>query len=424
MLGVHVIADPDPAAAALRMADADDVEVVTDRAQAEAAFTARAEAGRAEVVVIGERERADLEAAAASAAPGTGPVTPEAVAEIRQLADELRRIDRIRKRTEDRFTEKLSERLAAGSGLALHPDTLRAAGRAVVEADAEIARLERELHELDDPDPETVTPARPDDTAETTRQPKSRRRGGNRLAALGVALIAVGVAIGVIAVGAPPAVAAGIAVVGLIVALVLWIGRRGRRSPDRDEPAPPPIAPAPAPRPTPAEHQADMVTRARLETGLERAREGQRSAQRHWQSLAGPEADAHDIEAVLRLRDPQYVVGAAAARASPTMRTVNAVQRRALARWYIAWRAVGYDDPPTLGNVEGALRELAVRPSVDPDAARERLAAADAWTQASATIDRTLVLVEPNRWLPVDDLTALMGMLPAGAEVVVLQRGG
>src|SRR3954447_18943109 len=89
MLGVHVIADPDPPAAALRMAAGDiEVDVVADRPHAEEAFAARAEAGRTPVVVIGDRERAELEAAAAS--PGPAPATPEAIAEIRQSADELR----------------------------------------------------------------------------------------------------------------------------------------------------------------------------------------------------------------------------------------------------------------------------------------------------------------------------------------------
>jgi hypothetical protein len=166
-----------------------------------------------------------------------------------------------------------------------------------------------------------------------------------------------------------------------------------------------------------------MVARGRLEARLDRARERQRSVQRHWESLAGPDADAHDIEGLLRLRDPQYVVGEDAARVSPTLRTVNAVNDRALERWQAAWAALGFDEPPAVEESEDTLRGVAAPPPSDPVAARERLAAADAWTAAGATIDRTLVLVEPDQWLSGTELTTMMSRLPAGAEVVIVQRG-
>jgi hypothetical protein len=418
MLGVHVVTDPDPAAAAQRMADDDDVEVVADRAHAETAFAARAGAGRTAVVVIGDRERAELEAAAA--APRRPAVTSETLAEIRQLADELRRIERIRQRTEDRFTETLNERLADGSGLALHPDTLRAAATAVVDVEAEVEQIEAELDELSDPVDASPTASAAVEPARTRR--RSHGRTGARIAAVGLAVVAIGIAIGTVAVGRPPAIAAVVAVVGLIVAIVLWVGRRSHHDDDvaarLDD-----LTNAPPPRRTPVEQQNRMITLARLETTLERAQERQRSAQRHWESLAGQDANAHDIDAVLRMRDPQYVVGTAAARASPTMRTVNAVHRRALARWQLAWAGVGFDDAPNLAETEGVLRGLTAGPATDPGTAQAKLAAADAWAAAGATIDRTLVLVEPSKWLPAADLAALMGTLPAGAEVIVVQRG-
>jgi hypothetical protein len=411
MLGVHIVTDPDPSAAAQRMAEAGDVEVVADREDAQAAFAARTEAGRTAVVVIGDRERAELEAAAAISPEQTA-ASPDAIAAIRQQADELRRIGRIRKRTEDRFTETLSERLAAGSGLALHPDTLRTAGQAVVEVEAEIDGITRELRAL-----ETAATSAPEEAEPVTHDEPPTTRKGSRVAAIIVAAVALVAAAGVAAIGAP-VIAAVVAIVGLLVALLL--GRRGR---NRAAEAPVAAAPPPRPRSTPQDEQARMVARARLATSLDRARERQRSVQRHWESLAGPDADAHDIDALLRLRDPQYVVGDDAARVSPTMRTVNAVNDRALDRWRAAWAALGYDDAPTVEQSEQALRVIAARPSTDPDAARVRLAAADAWTAAGTTIDRTLVLVEPDQWLSGTELTTLIAKLPAGAEVIVVQRG-
>src|SRR4051812_38444837 len=115
MLGVHVVTDSDPAAAAARMADENDIEIVSDRAHALEAFAARADAGRTGVVVIGDRERAELDQAAAAGPSSSGQADPAVITTLRQLGEELRRIDRIHQRTEDRFTEGLSERLAEGS---------------------------------------------------------------------------------------------------------------------------------------------------------------------------------------------------------------------------------------------------------------------------------------------------------------------
>jgi hypothetical protein len=52
------------------------------------------------------------------------------------------------------------------------------------------------------------------------------------------------------------------------------------------------------------------------------------------------------------------------------------------------------------------------------------LRAAQAWSDACRTIDRPLVLVEPEEWLPKDILESMLNSLPAGAEVIVVEPDG
>jgi hypothetical protein len=59
---------------------------------------------------------------------------------------------------------------------------------------------------------------------------------------------------------------------------------------------------------------------------------------------------------------------------------------------------------------------------VEVEKVEQRLKAAEAWSNAGATIDRPLILVEPENWLPEDELEAMLRTLPAGAEVVLVTR--
>ena len=43
------------------------------------------------------------------------------------------------------------------------------------------------------------------------------------------------------------------------------------------------------------------------------------------------------------------------------------------------------------------------------------------WSDACATIDRPIVLIEPEQWLAEDALEAMLGTLPAGAEVLIVE---
>src|SRR5204862_1347415 len=146
---------------------------------------------------------------------------------------------------------------------------------------------------------------------------------------------------------------------------------------------------------SPAGEEDTLARRAHLEAGRESALERLRSARIHWESLVGPDADPHAVDELVRIRDPQFELVGVASRTSPTVRTVSAVHRRALARWRVAWAAVGYDEAPPLEEADTHLDRLGAGKSADDaNTARERLLAAQAWTDACALIDRPIILVE------------------------------
>jgi hypothetical protein len=145
-----------------------------------------------------------------------------------------------------------------------------------------------------------------------------------------------------------------------------------------------------------AEERRRLVRRTELDASIARTTERLRSARRHWEAVAGAGADPRDIDAVLRSRDPQYDMSGAA-QTSPSIRTVDSLLRRSLARWRVAWAAVGVDDPP------------------DPDDLEARL--------QSITHDTgPLVLVDPVRWLSAERLGEVLQQLPADVEVYIVKQ--
>jgi hypothetical protein len=136
----------DPAARARQLADELGADIATDVRATEAAVRSRRDAGR---LVLGD-DRADADVLARaddirSAAAAPPPVSPAQVAEIRQLAAELRAAARIRERTEAKAVDELRERLSAYSGLTVHPSAIRAAADAVAVAAAALADAELAL---------------------------------------------------------------------------------------------------------------------------------------------------------------------------------------------------------------------------------------------------------------------------------------
>ena len=94
-----------------------------------------------------------------------------------------------------------------------------------------------------------------------------------------------------------------------------------------------------------------------------------------------------------------------------------------MARWKIAWAAVGIETPPPLEEFEAQLVRLGAGTThADARVVEARLKAAEAWEIAGSTIDRPMILVDPATWLADDELHSMLATLPAGAEVVLVHR--
>ena len=146
-----------------------------------------------------------------------------------------------------------------------------------------------------------------------------------------------------------------------------------------------------------AEERHRVVRRTELAAANVRVEERLRSARRQWATIAGASADPHDIEAVLRARDPQYDL-AGATSTSPTIRAVDTMHRRAAARWRVAWAAIGVDRAPPPAELDAAV------------AARNQ------------RTEPALVLVDPATWVAADRLAELLAQLPADRDVYLIRR--
>jgi hypothetical protein len=436
-MGVRVVVDPDPAVAGARLAEELGGELIFDPETARAAFSARAAAGRTDPVVLRDDEFDTLLAQAdeLEALSDRPTIDEGALAELRMLADALGRTDRIRTRTEVEFTDTLNRRLSASSGMAVHPEAIRQAALALTEAETEVTGISSAIDDLGDrprPEqvqldaPESVPPQMFDD-----EQLEQQRR--SRVFALSVGTIFAGIALVMLSIGVTIIVPVVVFVLGLIVAAATMARSFGGETRDdqgsREASALLAAATGNVERTTEAsarDRMAEeewMARRAQLETTRERSAEKVRSARQRWETLAGPDADPYDLEGVLRLHDPQFAITGAATKTSPTVRTVNAVHRKAMARWKVAWAALGYEHPPAVDDFDEHLARIGGAHSRDEaEKVDQRLKAAEAWTNAGATIDRPMILVEPENWLGEDELESLLHTLPAGAEVILVTR--
>ncbi|HEY2815187.1 MAG TPA: hypothetical protein VGJ03_17105 [Acidimicrobiales bacterium] len=490
LFGARIVRAADPPERARQLADELSGEVVGDITAAEGAFAARADAGRADPVVLTESERTRLVESAARVDDGPELVaTASTLADLREIAGELSMSERIRSNTEAEFVDSLNRRLSAASAVAVHPEAIRHAAAAVIDAEADAARYDAELAALNGtarerPAPTgngsadardgasgngkaraavTQTPAGTeaaeqlvddgdiDDEADLDERRNSeifdeeileqnRRALGM---AVGVAAFFGGAGLLLLQSHLPPVVPVLVFVIGLGLAWRLMIHNRSQGRVSNAElevadlqAAGPAIESEPEGRPNLLgvfdvdlaadlhDEEVRMARRAHLETARSIADERVRSARSRWAMLAGSDVDPRDVEDLLRVRDPQFELVGAASRTSPTVRTVSAVHRRALARWRVAWAAVGYDEPPDIDSIDEHIDRLAALARGDDDAkaARDRLRTADAWTDACALIDRPILLVEPEGWLPAGVLESMMNALPAGAEVIVVEQ--
>jgi hypothetical protein len=435
-MGVRVVVDPDPAVAAARLAEELGGELIFDPETARAAFALRAAAGRTDPVVLGDDEFDTLLAQADELeALGDRPAIDEgAMAELRTLADALGRTDRIRTRTEVEFTDTLNRRLSASSGMAVHPEAIKQAALLLTEAEDEVKSISAAIDELGDrPSPEQVQLDAPASVPQMFDDERLEQQRRSRVFALSVGTIFAGVALVMLSIGVTVVVPAVVFLLGIIVAGATMARSYGSETGDdqdsREASALLAAATGNVERTTEAsarDRQAEdewMARRAQLETSRERSTEKARSARQRWETLAGPDADPYDLEGVLRIHDPQFAITGAATKTSPTVRTVNAVHRKAMARWKVAWAALGYEHPPAPDEFDEHFARIG-GPQVRDDAEKvdQRLKAAEAWANAGATIDRPMILVEPDNWLPEDELEGLLRTLPAGAEVILVTR--
>ena len=384
----------DPEARGVELAEEAGAELVTLGGDAAAAVQARTDAARMLEQYGGWR----------AAAPR---VRPQSVAKLRELAVDLGRALRVRSNTEAAVTATVMGKLSSGTGVAVHPAALRAAAQAVIRTEHAVANADEALAELGER-PTGGQAGEPHGSRRPQRLPDmmdddALDAAQTRTRAIAVGVAIVGATLVVVGLGWVPVL---VAPAGLLVALVvgLLIMRRGSAAradaADRREASDTLLVAAAA-----ADRAAEAVAqtreahdvwydhRSRLDIVLERMEGEHRAAARAWEALAGPEADPYDLDGVLRLHDPQFDVVGADLDTSPTIRTVSAMHRKALARWRVAWAAVGEENPPPPDESEPELARL----------------------EAEALLGTPLVLVCPPAHVE-DDLAAL----PLGIPITVV----
>lgn len=372
---INVVAAPDPQATASELRRLHRALIVQDVEALEQAVAARA---------LPEADRID--------------VGPEQADELRRLAEELGRAERIRARTRTNVGEAIVRRLPGAGGVTVHPDTIRSAAAAVSAARAELSAAEAELAAPDGPaSPPRVQPE-PSELPEMFDEASVERARGRTMAA-GVAVSAVGVALALVALGLV-AIAGVVVIAGVSAAGWLYASRtrQARRAGQASE-ASAQLARLDAVLP-PSDVAAERVEQRRreLEGARLRALERVRAAERHWAGVAGPDADPAEVESIVRVHDPQAELGPALD-VSPTVRAVEALHRRAAARWRVAWAVLGVDEPPTLATLEARLSPALGTSGHAP-----------------------LVIVEPSVWCPPDQLAAMLQELPPGSDVYIVTR--
>lgn len=433
---VRIVHADDPVAEGARLCDELEADLATDGTSAERLVRARVEAGRRAVGGDDGDDAAllaradDIRAAAAVA-----PVIRDAdVEELRHLAADLGRAARIRERTEARVAEVLQARVAASTGLAIHPAAVMSAAEVVIDAEASLAAAERDLAELAEPlEAANDAPSAPEDDP-VLRLPHDdfdeaaleRRRAVSR--AVLIAVVVLGAGWGAFAAGAPLVVLA--AAVAVAVTLSLTAVVRGRSRARRVGDAGANLAAAlEAVAATESgrlaatldAREAWLDRRVRLEAARDEAHELLRVAANRWHQLAGPSADPHDAELVVRAHDPQLAYDERIARSSPTVRTVAAFHRRVQARWKVLWAELGREEPPAPEALEPVLESL-LGDVWRAQAECRRLEEAEARAAAAAQVRRPLLLVEPRSWVAPGRLAQLLSSVPPEGEVVLVEQ--
>lgn len=311
---------------------------------------------------------------------GLPPIDVATLATLQVLSRRVARAERIAARTRERAVVEVGQRLTtSGSGIAVHPETVReraaalelartrlvgaeraAADHAAEVAEAEAAAIAEASYAAGQPDPDDLPP-------ETAEASTPRRVGPpphvRRSRSLGALVASFGIALLLL----------GFDVLALWAALLfplatsLWAMRYLR------------------PRPGDAADLEDTSTflaevasstddmfgaRRRsqelaeqtvdIEAARTRAEEEVRVAERGWHELAGPDVDVADVEAVVKRFDPQHEDARLVAGETAVVRATDAVLHQFRQRWLAFWRELGMSAPEPADG-ERAVDELAAR---------------------------------------------------------------
>jgi hypothetical protein len=307
---------------------------------------------------------------------------------LQVLARRVARAERIAARTRDRAVVEVGDRLTgAGSGLAVHPTTIRdraaavdiargdlvaadralanhAAAVAAAEAQAEQEAAAAQSHAAEDAARRVAARAR---TRTRSSGPSLRAR---RSRSIGLIVAAFGVALVMIAFQVPLWAALLPALAACLFALRYLRPSDGDGADEDDQRGWEEASSLLSQVAT----TTDEVFGARrisrelgeqqtlLEARRDRAQEHVRVAERAWYDLAGDDVDITDLEEVVRRFDPQHEDARLLAGETIGVRTAEVVLHHFQQRWLAFWRELGRDAPaPEDG--EEAVRALAAQVS-------------------------------------------------------------
>jgi hypothetical protein len=335
--GLHEVHVSDPEAAALDIAEALGAELVAGPDELDDAVRAR------------ESERVAVD--------------PAALRELRTLAADLEKAERIRARTEAKIAGALGEQMTTSTGLAIHPAAIRAAAEAVLAARDVLAAAEAAAAapEVVEPDPEAEA------TAARTPRHATRPTVFAFDSAPVVRRIVITMILTVIVVGGLLALGLVPIYVAAIVPLIgLWSAYRKYHEEEDDAQGTHDAGSHLASVGAATDElfgrrlAAEPTSRHQALVNIQRdgALEQLRVAERQWRDLAGPGAEPDDVEAVLIRHDPQLHRAEVWASESAAVRTAAAVHRRIRARWRVAWAALDRD-PPSSADARATIETLA-----------------------------------------------------------------
>lgn len=299
------------------------------------------------------------------------------------LARRVARAERIAARTRDRAVIEVGQHLAvAGSGLAIHPTTIRdraaavdaarrdlvAAERALVAREAEQAAAEERAAEEAAQAQAELEAAAAEAAAQAAAAPMGVTPAVRRSRSVGMIIAAFGLGLVLLAIGAVPLWLA------LVPALVASLWALWYLEP-REEVDDDPEGHAVASRflaevgattdevfgarraSLAADEQLTLLTARR-----DRAHELVRVAERAWHDLAGEDVDVDAVEEVVQRFDPQHEDARLLAAETAGVRAAEVVLHHFQQRWLAFWRELGLEPPPAQAG-EAAVAELSVKVS-------------------------------------------------------------